>query len=132
MPACNAGCRVAHTSIVNSRSSARGVVTRDGDGSRVGRCSYACPRDDRADCIVARTWEMPYHVATFGAGCQTLAYLAFRRPAPLIISNAPTLGSKGGARKVSVMSIENDHDDLPVNRRHVLCGGGAAVFGAMI
>ncbi len=30
------------------------------------------------------------------------------------------------------MSIENDHDELPVNRRHVLCGGGAAVFGAMI
>jgi 7,8-dihydropterin-6-yl-methyl-4-(beta-D-ribofuranosyl)aminobenzene 5'-phosphate synthase len=30
------------------------------------------------------------------------------------------------------MSIEHDHDDLPVNRRHVLCGGGAAVFGAMI
>jgi hypothetical protein len=30
------------------------------------------------------------------------------------------------------MSIEHDHDDLPVNRRHALCGGGAAAFGAII
>jgi 7,8-dihydropterin-6-yl-methyl-4-(beta-D-ribofuranosyl)aminobenzene 5'-phosphate synthase len=30
------------------------------------------------------------------------------------------------------MSIDHDHEELPVNRRNVLCGGGAAVFGAMI
>ena len=30
------------------------------------------------------------------------------------------------------MSTDHAHEEFPVNRRHVLCGGGAAVFGAMI
>lgn len=30
------------------------------------------------------------------------------------------------------MSSDHDHERLPMNRRHVLCGGGAAVFSAMI
>ena len=30
------------------------------------------------------------------------------------------------------MSSEHNHDELLVHRRHVLCGGGAAVFSAMI
>jgi 7,8-dihydropterin-6-yl-methyl-4-(beta-D-ribofuranosyl)aminobenzene 5'-phosphate synthase len=30
------------------------------------------------------------------------------------------------------MSCEHDHDELLVHRRHLLCGGGAAVFSAMI
>jgi 7,8-dihydropterin-6-yl-methyl-4-(beta-D-ribofuranosyl)aminobenzene 5'-phosphate synthase len=30
------------------------------------------------------------------------------------------------------MSIHHDHQGVPVNRRHVVCGGGMAVFGAMI
>jgi 7,8-dihydropterin-6-yl-methyl-4-(beta-D-ribofuranosyl)aminobenzene 5'-phosphate synthase len=30
------------------------------------------------------------------------------------------------------MSIHHDHESVAVNRRHVVCGGGAAVFGAMI
>jgi len=30
------------------------------------------------------------------------------------------------------MSTDHNHEELPVTRRHVLCGGGAAVFGAMI
>lgn len=30
------------------------------------------------------------------------------------------------------MSHSHDHEGLPVDRRHVLCGGGAAVFSAMV
>lgn len=30
------------------------------------------------------------------------------------------------------MPTDHDHAQLPVNRRHVLCGGGAVVFGTMI
>jgi 7,8-dihydropterin-6-yl-methyl-4-(beta-D-ribofuranosyl)aminobenzene 5'-phosphate synthase len=30
------------------------------------------------------------------------------------------------------MSIDHGHEAFPVNRRNVLCGGGAAVFGAMV
>jgi 7,8-dihydropterin-6-yl-methyl-4-(beta-D-ribofuranosyl)aminobenzene 5'-phosphate synthase len=32
----------------------------------------------------------------------------------------------------TVMSIDHHHEELPVNRRNVLCGGGAAVFGAIV
>jgi 7,8-dihydropterin-6-yl-methyl-4-(beta-D-ribofuranosyl)aminobenzene 5'-phosphate synthase len=30
------------------------------------------------------------------------------------------------------MSTLHDHGDLPVDRRHVVCGGGAVLFGAMV
>ena len=30
------------------------------------------------------------------------------------------------------MPIDQNHDELPVDRRHILCGGGAALFGAMV
>src|SRR5260370_320703 len=49
-------------------------------------------------------------------------------------SRAPALGSQSGAGEANVMAIDHDHDheEVQVNRRHILCGGGAAVVGAMI
>jgi hypothetical protein len=50
---------------------------------------------------------------------------------PLVIDRFSTalLAAKAEG---NVMSIEQFHDELPVNRCHVLCGNGAAVFSTMI
>src|ERR1700682_4967022 len=49
-------------------------------------------------------------------------------------SRAPALWQPERCRGGNVMAIDQDHDheEVPVNRRHILCGGGAAVVGAMI
>jgi len=50
----------------------------------------------------------------------------------MIVLMCRLCGSKGDIREVDVMSIDHGLEEFPVNRRHVLCGGGAAVFGAMV
>jgi 7,8-dihydropterin-6-yl-methyl-4-(beta-D-ribofuranosyl)aminobenzene 5'-phosphate synthase len=47
-------------------------------------------------------------------------------------SSFPFFGSKGDGEEVDAVSIDQNQDELPVDRRHVLCGGGAALFGAMV